>query len=53
MPVTRHAALGQRHGDPAGADRELQRPAAAGELGQAIHRRPEHLGREHAGAGVS
>ena len=45
-----HAALGQRDGHPAGSDGELERPPVAGELGEAVDRRPEHLGREHAGA---
>ena len=35
-PVHRHAALGQRERDPAGADPELERAAAPGELGEQV-----------------
>ena len=50
MPVTGHPSLGERDGHPAGPDGELQRPSVTGELGEAVHGRPQHLGREHAGA---
>jgi hypothetical protein len=36
----RHAALSQRDGDAAGADGELQRPAATSQLGEPVHGRP-------------
>ena len=50
MPVTRHPALGEWDGHPAGADGELERPSVAGEFGEAIDGGVQHLGREHAGA---
>ena len=45
-----HAARGQRQRDPARADRELERRAVAGQLGQQVdggldHRRVEHARR--------
>ncbi len=49
MPVTGTPRRGQRYGDATRADRELERPAVACELGQAVHRRAQHLGGEHAG----
>ena len=45
-----HAALGERDGHAAGSDGELERSAVAGKFGEAVDRRPQHLGREHAGA---
>ena len=47
MPVHRHAPGVQRQGDAAGADRELQRGAAAGELGQASTAGSSTVGLEH------
>src|SRR5690606_40256103 len=46
-----HTRLAQRDRDTAGADRELERGTARGELGEQIDRRPQHLGGEHAQAG--
>ena len=37
--MDRHAALRERERDPAGADAELERCAAARELGQEVHDR--------------
>jgi hypothetical protein len=48
--AARHAALSQGDGDAAGADRELQGPAVAGEFSEPVDGRPEHLRRGHAGA---
>ena len=45
-----HPALGERDGHAAGSDGELERRSVAGEFGEAVHGRLEHLGREHAGA---
>ena len=43
------APRGQRQGDPAGADRELERAAVAGELREHVHGRVDHGGVEHRG----
>jgi hypothetical protein len=47
-----HAALRQRHGDPARANRELERRAVAGELREHVDGRVDHGGVEHAPRGV-
>ena len=41
-PRDRYASVRQGQGDPAGADRELERPSFAGELGEKIDRSPDH-----------
>ena len=40
-------SFGERQRDPAGPDGELQRGAVAGELGERVHRRPDHGRIEH------
>src|SRR5258707_599285 len=45
-----HPAFRERHSHAAGPYSELKRPPGTGELGEAIHRRPQHFRREHAGA---
>jgi hypothetical protein len=49
-PGDGHASLGQRHRDPTGPDRQLERAAAASQLDQAVDRRPDDLRGEHADA---
>lgn len=44
-----HAAGGEGEGDPAGADGELEGGAVAGQVGEQVHGRPEHLRFVHGG----
>ena len=47
-----YAARGERQRDPSGADGELERRAVAGQLGQQVDRRTEHVGVEHRAGGL-
>ena len=51
-PVHADAALRERQRDPAGADPELERRSVAGELGEEVDRRIEHVRLEHVGRGL-
>jgi hypothetical protein len=50
MPVTGTPRSAGGYDDAAGADGELQGPAIAGEVGEPVHGRTEHLRVEHASA---
>src|SRR5258708_20700046 len=45
-----HPAFRERHSHAAGPYSELKRPPGTGELGEAIHRRPQLVRLDHAGA---